>query len=173
MDALLLGGTLALLVRSEYREWVLAWGTPVFLAAVTITLAEAFRHKDFTWGSSPYLTTIGMTILSLGMTGLVAASFRVGSVALIVCRDQRAAILRAIQLWSVCLPLQCGPTGHCEVSLRRADCRRWQRYLGLRTVVIAISIVIAVASYHLFEKHFLRLKRYSPSKKQIVTEEMG
>jgi peptidoglycan/LPS O-acetylase OafA/YrhL len=175
MDALLLGGTLALLVRSEYRERVLAWGTPVFLAAVTITLAEAFRHKHFTWGSSLYLTTIGMTILSLGMTGLVAASLRVGSVAQIVCRN---SVLRFFGRYSYGLYVY-----HYSMDTTFTwPMRDWFGSHGLSkaaailmaaAVVMAISIMISVASYHLYEKHFLRLKRYLPNKKVIVTEEMG
>ena len=130
MDALLLGGTLAMLVRSKYRDRVLAWGTPIFLAAMTITLAEGFRHKDFNWWSSPYLATIGMTILSLGMTGLVAASLRVGSVAQIVCRS---SVLRFFGRYSygLCLPLQRGydkrRRGQCGTGSNRMAYRRRQR----------------------------------------------
>jgi peptidoglycan/LPS O-acetylase OafA/YrhL len=175
LDALLLGGALALLVRSRHRERVLRWGGPVFLAAVTITLAEAFTHRDFNWGTSTYLTTIGMTILALGMSGLVAASLRAGSLAQIVCST---ALLRFFGRYSYGLyvyhySVDRTLTLPIRTVLEGRGFSKAVAILMAAMVVGTISVLLSVLSYHAYEKHFLRLKRYFPYRTRIVTEELG
>jgi peptidoglycan/LPS O-acetylase OafA/YrhL len=174
MDALLLGGALALLVRSRHRERVMQWGGPVFLAAITITLAEAFTHKTFTWQTSIYLTTIGMTVLAIGMTGLVAASLRAGSVAQTFCSS---GLLRFFGRYSYGLyvyhySVDSALTMPLRMALGERGLSKALSTLAAAAMVGTISIGIAVLSYHLYEKHFLRLKRYIPNSKKIVTEEL-
>ncbi len=169
MDALLLGGALALLVRSRHREQALRWGAPVFLAAATITLAEALTHRNFGWGSSTYLTTIGMTVISLGATGLIAASLHAGSVAQAICRT---GVLRFFGRYSYGLYVyHYSVAAALTVPARAAlDARGLPRPLSILAVGMLeaiISVVVAVLSYQLYEKHFLRLKRYIPNRKRV------
>lgn len=174
MDALLIGGALALLVRSRHRDRALQWGLPVFLAAAAITLAEAFTHRQFNWGNSTYLTTVGMTVLALGMTGLVAASLRVGSVAHAFCSS---SLLRFFGRYSYGLyvyhySVDAALTMPMRVALEGRGLPKPLAILAAATVVGTISVAMAVLSYELYEKHFLRLKRYIPNRKNVVTGEL-
>jgi peptidoglycan/LPS O-acetylase OafA/YrhL len=45
--------------------------------------------------------------------------------------------------------------------------------LGGAVVVLAISLVIAVLSYHLYEVHFLKLKRFVPNPRRVRTEDLA
>jgi len=174
MDALLFGGALALLVRSGHRAQALKWGAPVFLGAVAITLAEAFSHSNFTWETNTYLTTVGLTVVALGATGLIAASLQAGSLAQTICSN---GLLRFFGRYSyglyvyhysvdrtLTLPMRTALEGH--------GLPKGLAILVVAAVVGAISVVLAVLSYHLYEKHFLRLKRYFPYRKKIETEEL-
>jgi peptidoglycan/LPS O-acetylase OafA/YrhL len=169
MDALLLGGALALLTRSTLREQVLRLGQPVFLGAVAITLFEAITHPGLSWGTSTYLTTIGMTIVALGATGLVAASLRAGSIAQAVCRT---APLRFFGRYSYGLYVY-----HYSVSaalddptraalLSRGFSKPWA-ILAAASAVLLVSVGLSVISYNLYEKHFLRLKRFVPNRQPV------
>ncbi len=169
MDALLLGGALALLVRSGYRERVLRWGAPLFLCAAALTLAEALTHRDFEWGTSTYLTTIGMTVISLGATGLVAASLRAGSITQAICSN---SVLRFFGRYSYGLyvyhySIAATLTMPARAALEAHGVSRAAAILGVGAMVGAISVVAAVLSYHLFEQRFLRLKRYIPNRRKI------
>jgi peptidoglycan/LPS O-acetylase OafA/YrhL len=174
MDALLMGGTLALLVRSQYRERALRWGAPVFLLALGITLAEAFSHRNFDWWSSTYLTTIGMTVLAVGMAGLVAASIKPASILQRLCT---ASVLRFFGRYSygiyvyhysvdssLTLPVRHFLEGH--------DVPKPLAIVGGAVVVCGISVAIAVLSYRLYEIHFLRLKRFTPNPRHVKTEDL-
>jgi len=172
MDALLFGGALALLVRSRHRNLVLRWGAPVFLVSATITLAEAFTHRHFDWGTSTYLTTIGMTVIALGMTGLIAASLRVGSVAQAICSS---SLLRFFGRYSYGLyvyhySVDCTLTTPIRMALEGRGLSKVLAILLSAAVVGTISVILAYLSYHLYEKHFLRLKRYIPNLKKITIE---
>jgi len=170
MDALLLGGALALLVRSRHRERVLRWGAPVFIAAVAITLVQMLRSPDFSWESSFYLTTVGMTVIALGTTALIAAALKAGSLAEAFFA---APILRFFGRYSyglyvyhysidrsLTMPLRTFLESHGRSSALSI--------LAAAAVVLAISICLALASYHLYEKHFIRLKRYFPYRRRAV-----
>lgn len=174
MDALLFGGSLALFVRSRYREQALRWGAPVFLCALGITLAEAFSHSRFDWWSSRYLTTVGMTILSIGMAALVAASVKPLSVTQKLCMNP---VLRFFGRYSyglyvfhysvdnsLSLPLR--------ESLRARGAPNPVAILGAAIAVLGISVAMSVLSYHLYEVHFLKLKRFVPNPRRVKTEDL-
>ena len=174
MDALLLGGALALLVRSRYRQRTLKWGLPVFAASVAITLAEAFSHNKFDWWSSTYLTTIGMTILGLGMAAFVAASLKPASAVQKVCSN---SVLRFFGRYSYGLyvyhySVDASLTFPVREFLLRHGAPKLLAILGGAIAVCGLSVVIAVLSYHLYEVHFLKLKRFAPNPRRVKTQDL-
>jgi peptidoglycan/LPS O-acetylase OafA/YrhL len=174
MDALLLGGTLALLVRSRYREQTLRWGAPVFLCALGVTLAEAFSHRSFDWWSSTYLTTIGMTILGVGMAALVAASLKPRSIVQRLCTN---SVLRFFGRYSYGLyvyhySVDSALTSPVRRVLEAHGAPKLLAILGGAVVVCGISVVLAVLSYHLYEVHFLKLKRFIPNPRRVKTQDL-
>jgi peptidoglycan/LPS O-acetylase OafA/YrhL len=174
MDALLLGGALALLVRSRYREQALQWGMPVFCCSVAITLAEAFSHSKFDWWSSTYLTTIGMTILGLAMAAFVAASLKPLSIAQKLCTN---SVLRFFGRYSYGLyvyhyTVDSSLTSPAREVLMAHGMPKPIAILGAAALVCGISVLIAVLSYHLYEVHFLKLKRLAPNPRRVKTQDL-
>ena len=175
MDALLVGGTLALLVRSCYRDVVLRHGWVVFLASCIFIVPPALRRNDFYWESSFYLTTIGLTIVNLGAAGFIAAALRPDST---TGRLFSAAWLRFFGKYSYGLYVF-----HYSISYVATDKLRpifMAHGLGknLTTLVtgfvaLGLSVAVSVASYQFYEVHFLRLKRFfkydsvAPTREQI------
>jgi peptidoglycan/LPS O-acetylase OafA/YrhL len=166
MDALLIGGALALIARSSMRQRALDWGMPLFLVATAVTLTEAFTHRNtFTWQTNTYLTTIGMTVIALGASGLIAASLKDRSIAQ---RVFRSAPLRFLGRYSYGLYvyhniLNSWLTDRFRDFLNSRGCPRIVTVVVVGTLISGLSIVVAMLSFHLYEKHFLRLKRFFPS----------
>jgi peptidoglycan/LPS O-acetylase OafA/YrhL len=44
--------------------------------------------------------------------------------------------------------------------------------LGAAALVCGISVLIAVLSYHLYEVHFLKLKRLAPNPRRVKTQDL-
>ena len=174
MDALLLGGALALLTRSKLREQVLRWGQPVFFGAVTITLIEAFTHPGFDWGTSIYLTTIGMTVIALGTTGLVAASLRAGSMAQAVCcsRPLRFFGRYSYGLYVYHYSVDAALASPMRAALEGQGFSKPWAILAAAAVVGLVSVGLALLSYNLYEKHFLRLKRFIPYERGVAPDRL-
>jgi peptidoglycan/LPS O-acetylase OafA/YrhL len=175
MDGLLLGGALALLVRSKYREAALRWGLPVFLAAAAVTLFETVTHPHFNWYTSAYLTTVGMTVIAVGAAGLIAASLVPASAANLFFSQ---GFLRFFGRYSYGLYVY-----HYSIDASLTEpLHLWFIAHGLpkplaivvsALVTGSLSVVLAVLSYHLYEKRFLGLKRFFPYRKKIETAELA
>ena len=167
MDALLLGGALALLMRSRFRETALRLGMPIFLVATAITLTAASLQPNFDWWSSTYLTTIGMTVLALGMTAFVAASLKRGSITQTVCEN---SILRFFGRYSYGLyvyhySLDVALTPPIRRALESRGVPHAISVLCGALVAASVSVAIAVLSYKLYEIRFLQLKRFIPNRR--------
>lgn len=169
MDSLLMGGGLAMLVRSRHRELVLRWGWVVFAAAMAITFAMAvYDGNNFLWEKSLYLTTIGMTVLSLGMTGLIAAALQSGSGIQRFCGHH---VLRFFGRYSYGLYVyhySLYETAHIllKPALAAHGVSKTSTVLVIGVCAAVASVVAAVLSYELYEKHFLRWKRYFPYRRK-------
>lgn len=175
MDGLLLGGMLALLVRSQYRAATLRWAPWIAIAAAAVTLAMASRTRDFDWSHSVYLTTIGMTVIALGTTGLVGAALVSGS------RTQRFFSARALRflgtysygLYVYHYSIDAALSGRLRGWFELHGYGKMPSILLAAIPVALLSILAAVLSYQLFEKHFLRMKRFFPYRQRLVTEEFA
>jgi peptidoglycan/LPS O-acetylase OafA/YrhL len=160
MDALLLGGVLALLVRSRFRDTALHYGRWVFAAACLCIIPIAVTRHDFYWETSFYLTTIGLTITNLGAVGLIAAALEPAS---FPKRAFSASWLCFFGKYSYGLYVFHVMIG--AILSRFLDPLLLARGIPYSAVnfivgilITGSSIIAAVASYHLFEVHFLRLK---------------
>lgn len=162
MDSLLAGGGLALLVRSRYHAVALRYGLLAFLAACACIVPLAIRHPGFDWESSLYLTTIGLTIVNLGAAGLIAAALKPGSATRHIFS---AAWLRFFGKYSYGLYVFHYSIGEAAMSKLRPMLRAHGMGKGLTDllpglIALGLSIVLAMASYQLYEVRFLRLKRF-------------
>jgi peptidoglycan/LPS O-acetylase OafA/YrhL len=175
MDALLLGGGLALLVRSRYKQVVLRWGAWVALVGLGGTLLQGLRDPNFNWGSSFYLTTLGMTIVALGTTGLVAGALRDESLTqkFFSIRGLRFLGKYSYGLYVYHYTVDAAVTQRLRGWLEAHGMSKVIAILTAAVPVALISVGLAVLSFQLYEKHFLEMKRYFPYGKKVVTEELA
>jgi peptidoglycan/LPS O-acetylase OafA/YrhL len=172
LDALLPGGAVALLVRSRFRDRTMRFGLPLFLVAFSIVLSQDLRppffhpneryffHPDY----SRFLGTIGLTLISIAFAGLIASALRPGSLTQRIFSNR---VLCFFGTYSYGLYV-------FHYSLDFAFTHPLRNFMMARhfpmavsvfitaLILAALSTAIAYASYHLYEKRFLRLKRFFP-----------
>jgi peptidoglycan/LPS O-acetylase OafA/YrhL len=162
-DSLLLGGALAMLYRS--RQWarvqrVAPWG---FVCAATITVASIYPHL---WGNG----VVEYTVLALGFGCLIAWSLLPGSICQWIFQmgwmrflgkySYGLYVLHVLVLSAMNLPLR--------AALLGATHNKLVAVVGAGMTSLAVSIVAAYASYHLYEKPFLNLKhRFDYSRRAL------
>ena len=166
-DALLIGGALALLLRSRKHRWTLSWSPWLVLALVPVL---CLRFVNSASGSNGAATTpaalaalaLNYSVLACGYGGLLSCSLVPGSFAnrAFAMRPLRALgrysyglyVLHLIVLFFWMAPLRSAVE---RLSLQRA-------LTGTLTglLVFAASLVAAILSYQLYERHFLKLKRF-------------
>jgi peptidoglycan/LPS O-acetylase OafA/YrhL len=115
-----------------------------------------------------------MTIIALGTTGLVAASLLAGSATQAVCRS---GLLRFFGRYSYGLyvyhySVDATLTTPMRMALEGHGLPKSLAILAAALVTGTVSVILAVLSYHVYEKHFLKLKRYIPNRKRSATEEL-
>jgi len=172
-DSLLLGGALAMLYRSQRWKQVQRiapsgfWGATAIMVFSIAVVRPWLDNQPFyrsMWGGVEY------TVLAVGFACLIAWSLRAGSVCSWIF--QRAWIrflgkysyglyvLHVIVLCLMNLPLRAALLG---VTHNKAVA-----VVGAGVTSLAVSIVVAYASYHLYEKPFLNLKhRFDYSRKTL------
>jgi peptidoglycan/LPS O-acetylase OafA/YrhL len=166
MDALLIGSALALISRSYWRWAVRRYALYAFGTGFVITAALGVWARGFDWWSHP-VETYGFTLSAFLCAALIAMSLREGSWTEKLFQN---SVLRFFGRYSYGLYVW-----HAFV------------YAGLRTrlarplgagladlACIALSVGIALVSYHGFEKWFLQMKdkaagkMVSPRKELVI-----
>lgn len=162
MDALALGSLVALVVRGpEGMAPLLRWRVPVLAACGAAT--SVFFFWRGLWWRDPIVGTVGFTVVGLFFTALLVSAVAAPAGSLLG-RTCSARILRFFGRYSYSLYVF-----HLVVHrvLKRTlfDPERAPAFvmgiplqLAFLLTATAVSVVIAVASWHLFEKHFLKLK---------------
>jgi peptidoglycan/LPS O-acetylase OafA/YrhL len=166
MDALASGAAVAALVRSaeDYARLQRFW-KPLVAGTLLLTLAVfVMTHGDERTRISTQ--TIGYTTLSITFAVLVAVLVRAeaknshGPLETIF----RAAPLRTLGKYSYAAYVFHVPVHHLMVHYwphaNDADGLMPLRALAFAAIATLVTFCAAVASYHLFEKHFLALKKY-------------
>jgi len=173
-DSLLLGGALALLYRS--KRWaqvqkVAPWG---FLGAAVITVASIEWLKPILapyplysvlWGNG-----LSYSVLAIGFAWLIAWSLEAGTGCAWIFEQRWLRflgkysyglyVLHVMVLTALAVPLR--------EALVGATHNKVVGVVGSGLICIALSIVAAYASYHLYEKRFLQMKhRFDYSRKAL------
>jgi peptidoglycan/LPS O-acetylase OafA/YrhL len=168
MDALGLGAAVAAVIRIpalharvvDRRTGLLAAAGAVFVAGLLVT--RGYARTSFVG------QTLGYTILAIAFAALVLAA---------VLDDERGRgrigaalqnpVLRSFGKYSYAIYLFHQPLnqmiGEPVLHALEPDGVGTAAGLAYMAVVTAASYVLALASYHGYEKHFLALKRYFPS----------
>jgi peptidoglycan/LPS O-acetylase OafA/YrhL len=161
-DNLLFGCTLALLLRTQYRQRVLDLAPRIFAICFVCLLAMAASDHGLLYFNSAIQQTIGASLLGIGSSALIAMALLPKSR---TARLFDLPILRFFGKYSYGLyvyhytlstiftmPLR-------EVILKHTHSKAIS-VVGGALIVAGISMLVALLSYHLYEVQFLKLKRF-------------
>jgi peptidoglycan/LPS O-acetylase OafA/YrhL len=156
-DSLLLGGVLALMYRSAAWETVKRWA-PWGLAAAIAFYAGMSRFADGLMWSEGF----SYTVLAAGFACLIACSLQAGSLCSWIFQrgwlrflgkySYGLYVLHVLVLSALAMPLR--------AALLVATHNKAMAVVGAGLICLGTSVVAAYASYHLYEKHFLKLKHH-------------
>ena len=162
-DTLLFGCTLALLIRTPVRKRVLAAAPAVFTVCALAILA--FFFKDH--GLDPMkllMGSLGVTILGIAATALIAMALTPASRTASIFSHP---FLRFFGRYSYGLYVF-----HFSLAALNPPIRLWiaahthskaAAVAGSFLIITGLAVVVALLSYHLYEVHFLRLKKFFPN----------
>lgn len=157
MDALLFGGILALLLRGESADLLQRSCKWIFLiaAALVATLCGLSPAPD-----SPWLLTIGYSLIGIASAGLIGMTLRPGSPAFRVFNLRPLRVLGKYSYGFYVYHLVWAAAWmHFDMML---TARLHSRILGgvlMNIVNFAVTFLVAKLSYDLFEVRFLRWKK--------------
>jgi peptidoglycan/LPS O-acetylase OafA/YrhL len=167
-DSLLMGAALALMLRGKHHDAVLRAGRWIFLGAaacfaVRLALIKTLQLQEYgthgALGAASY--TLGYTILAFAAAGLITwclvpswpQRFFQGKVLCFFGKYSYGLYIWHELLLPTLLPIS-------REEMRNITTNKGLGVAGAGLIVLGLSVVIAYASYHLYEKHFLKLKRF-------------
>jgi peptidoglycan/LPS O-acetylase OafA/YrhL len=161
-DNLLYGCVLALLLRTYRRDKVLSFAPLLLLICAVPLMIERLVYLGTPWMGTIFMPTIGFSLIGIGCASLIAMALRPFSFA------ERIFISPTLRFFGrysyglyvfhysiygfLSLPLY-------EIFVRYLHSKALSGLLSAG-VVLSISVLLAVLSYHLYEIYFLKLKKY-------------
>jgi peptidoglycan/LPS O-acetylase OafA/YrhL len=189
MDTLLLGGVVALVVRGDSRWIPRRWMLPAAMMAAVVVATYTLWHLGDDMRNFFFGATFGYSVIALGCVAVLIASLEPESVA---HRIFRWSWLRSLGKYSYGIYVLHIFVSHAVSTLTDhlmgASLRIWLTpHLHSRPLAVLVEFcfnaawvfLAAFVSYHLYEVHFLRLKRYfgyrknsarAASAKQLASE---
>jgi peptidoglycan/LPS O-acetylase OafA/YrhL len=174
-DNLLYGCCLATLFRTSLRDRILHFAPRIFFLCAAILIAVGILNGGLNWNTSVFIPTIGFSLIGIASASLIAMSLRNGSLPQKLFSN---SWLRFFGKYSYGLYVF-----HYSVSAAlnpplRAffDARFHNKGIGVlagAVICLVVSILIALASYHLYEVHFLRLKRLFSYDRNALSQGQG
>jgi peptidoglycan/LPS O-acetylase OafA/YrhL len=167
-DNLLFGCCLAILMRTQWRTRVLHLAPRVLGISALILLILAIPNHGLDWfrAISPidgdFIQTLGFSLLGISSAALIAMTLRSGSVTQRIFQNR---FLRFLGKYSYGIYVfHYSIDGFLKAPIR-SFLNAHLHSKGLSVLIEALivgvlSVIVAMLSYHLFEVHFLRLKRY-------------
>jgi peptidoglycan/LPS O-acetylase OafA/YrhL len=166
-DSLLIGGAAALGLRTSARLRLLAAGPWLLFASLLALTALVLRQGTFDWRADMPLFTLGLLFLATASAGLILWAMQ-PTTWLAQTLEWRPMLF--IGKYSYGIYVIHFLLAGCIDPLRKVvNAHTHQKILGVlvpAVVVGALSIAMAYASYELFEKRFLLLKRHFEYSKQ-------
>jgi peptidoglycan/LPS O-acetylase OafA/YrhL len=161
-DNLLYGCILALLLRTSRREKVLSFAPILLLVCAVPLMIERLIYIGTPWMGTVFMPTIGFSLIGIGCASLIAMALQPLS---FTGRMLISPTLRFFGRYSYGLyVLHYSVYGFLSLPLYQI----FVRYIHIKALsgllaagtVLSISLLLAVLSYHLYEVHFLKLKKY-------------
>jgi peptidoglycan/LPS O-acetylase OafA/YrhL len=167
-DSLLIGAALALLLRSELHDAVLRSARTAFLAVVFVIVSFTFARPlavgrpDWLFAFDSSFGSLRYTLMAVGSAALIAWCLRSSSRPREIFESRT---LRFFGKYSYGLyVLHFVALGFLIRTFRGwialVTASKFAAVVGAGLLSFAVAIVAAYASYNLYEKQFLRLKKY-------------
>src|SRR6266508_5550310 len=176
LDTLAIGALLAVLVRDE-RAWQRV--REKVHAAILIALAGVVALSIPTRGmaqSSIQMETIGYPLIAIFSAGLIVVAIDPLSQATRISRVFQNRLMRMLGTYSYArYVFHCPLAGVLELAgltvqtFPRVAGSELPGAVAFTMIGMSISVAIAFLSWHLYEKHFLRLKRFFPRREDSIT----
>ncbi len=161
-DNLLFGCILALLLRTSYRERTLALAPKIFAVCSVAVVLMALADHGLRFYNSALQQTLGASLIGIGFTALIGMSLLPASR---TARLFRLSLLRFFGKYSYGLyvfhyTLDAVLTHRLRLILLSHTHSKAVSVVAGAVIVGGLSVGVAWLSYHLYEVHFLKLKRY-------------
>jgi peptidoglycan/LPS O-acetylase OafA/YrhL len=161
-DDLIVGCILALVLRSSARARILAGSKTVFIVCLALLVAWGIYDGSFDFMRSSVVATVGVSLVGIASAALIAMSLVPGGRTQIFFSNP---LLRRFGKYSYGIYVyHYSIAGFFSASIRSfLNAHLHSRSIavvGDGLVLTGMTCVVAVLSYHLFEVHFLRLKRF-------------
>ena len=157
MDSLLIGGILALLLRGPTAERWQSSGRWFFLTGLSAVLGILYLSPG---SNSPWVYTVGLTLIAISSAGLICSTLRTGSSAFQFFRLKPFRILGKYSYGFYVFHLLFR-AAWIQVLLAEAQIHSLA-VVGIVAIVsnFLITFLVSKLSYDLIESRFLNLKRY-------------
>ena len=174
-DNLLYGCCLAALLRTSFRDHVLRLAPPVFGLAASVLLGVAIYHGGLQFNDSDFIPTLGFSLIGIASTALIASALRTGAWAQLFFSN---SILRffgkysyGLYVFHYSVAATLNPVMRNFFDSRLQN--KWSGVFAGAFLDLVVSIAIALFSYHLYEVHFLKLKRYFTYRSDAPPQRQG
>ncbi len=157
MDTLLIGGMLALLLRSKYSDRVQRSCKWIFLVCGAVTVGIlGWARSD-----GPWLVVPGYTIIALGFAGLIGSTLRPGGLAFRICHLKPLRILGKYSygFYVYHVIFQWVWIEFLIFVTRKLHSMALGGIVALATNFV-VTFFVAKVSYDFFESKFLRYKKH-------------
>ncbi len=171
MDGFALGGLVALALRGPGGEAVVRrWSRPAAAVSLLLLLGLSYAWVRFMLFDDPLTQTLGYTLVAVFFAGLLGASLTAGPAAP-VRRVFDVGVLKWMGKYSYAIYVFHGAAlGYFqELAVPERLARALKIPLTSRNhlpilfvAAVGFSLAAAFLSWHLYEKHFLKLKRFFP-----------
>ncbi len=157
-DSLLAGAWLALAVRGNLKERVLRIAPVTFSVAMLCCLTIAWTTGTFFWDNNPLVTTIGYSALAVAGASLIAMALRPGSTTGAI---MNLSPLRWLGKYSYGIYIIHPMIGFLFVPWIETHIHgKIASHMAIFLATLLVTFPLAWVSYNVYERRFLRLKRY-------------
>lgn len=157
-DSLLAGAWLALATRSSLRDRIQRFAPYTFWAAMLFCIGIAWTTGNFSWVDNSAVATVGYSVVAVAATSLIAMSLTIGSRTATI---MSVPPLRWLGKYSYGIYIIHPMVGFLYEPFIRAHVHgKISLHLVLFVAALAVTLPLAWVSYNLYERRFLRLKKY-------------
>ncbi len=161
-DSLLIGGCLALLMRTDYRDHVLRFALPVLAVTSAILIGAGVRNHTFNGSRGFFLPTVGFTLIAVASASLIAETFRERSLSrrFLVNPVMRFFGKYSYGIYVLHYIADASLTHILRPAFLSVTHSKAISVVGGAVVVTVVTLIAAMLSYHFYELPFLKLKKY-------------